>query len=55
MNSDDKQVLFLFVVEVASIVASLVNLWMGKIDYAIYFMVMAVYMRVARGEYLWLD
>jgi hypothetical protein len=51
MNDNDKQVLFLFVVEVVSVVAALGNLWLGKMDFATYFMVMAVYMRVARGEY----
>jgi hypothetical protein len=52
MNDNDKQVLFLFVVEVVSVVAALGNLWLGKMDIATYFMVTAVYMRVARGEYL---
>ena len=52
MNDNDKQVLFLFVVEVVSVVAALGNLWLDKMDIATYFMVTAVYMRVARGEYL---
>jgi hypothetical protein len=51
MDDNDKQVLFLFVVEVVSVVAALGNLWLGKMDFATYFMVMAVYMRVARREY----
>ena len=51
MDSNDKHVLFLFAVEVVSVVAALANLWLGKMDFATYFMVTAVYMRVARGEY----